>query len=89
MSSLLALPLPALGYLAQQVGVLTKLGDLPLSGCVLLQQFLGAERHGQQARLLQDLRRVEEAAVPRGGAVWGRVAWALSCGGQGGRGRGR
>lgn len=46
--------------------MLTELGDLPLSGSVLLQQFLGAERDGQQARLVQDLRRVEEAAVPRG-----------------------
>lgn len=66
MCSIFALFLPDLGNLAQEVGVLTELGDLPLSGSVLLQQFLGAERDGQQARLVQDLRRVEEAAVPRG-----------------------
>lgn len=44
--------------------MLTELRNLPLSGSVLLEQFLGPERDCQQARLVQDLRRVEEAAVP-------------------------
>lgn len=62
--SVVALSPPALGNLAQEVGVLTQLCDLSLGGSVLLQQLLGAQRDGQQTRLVQDLRRVEEAAVP-------------------------
>ncbi len=34
--------LAGLGYLAQEMGVLTELGNFSLSGDVLLQQLLGA-----------------------------------------------
>lgn len=87
--SVFALFPSALGNLAQEVCVLTELRDLPLGGSVLLQQLLGAQRDGQQARLVQDLRRVEEAAVAHRRAVWQRAAWALSCRGRRGRGRWR
>lgn len=64
--ALIAFILTALDYLAQKLGVLMELGDLSVGGGVLFQQLFGAERNGQQARLVQDLGGVVETTVPCG-----------------------
>lgn len=46
--------------------MLMELGNFSVGGSVLLQQLLGAKCNGQQARLVQDLGGVLEAAMPRG-----------------------
>lgn len=58
--------------------MLSKLGDFSLCGGVLLQQLLGAERDGQQPRLVQDLSCVEETTLACGCAVWSRMIWTVS-----------
>lgn len=62
------------------MGVLMELGNFSVGGGVLLQQLLGAKCNGEEARLVQDLGGVLEAAMPRGRAVRSWAPRAVSHG---------